>query len=202
MKKERLILTDCDGTILDWNSPFEAFMSESGYLKKPNTDHDYSIAVRYNISKETAKECIVEFNKSPQIKTLQPFADSEEYIKKLSDNGFKFIAITSVGQCTQIYQNREHNLKNLFGDVFNEIHCLDMNACKFDTLTKWSNKEYFWIEDHKTNAESGKLAGLKSILINHPYNLEYTSNLFTSVSDTTPWKEIYDIVCEEYNLKS
>lgn len=201
MKKERLILTDCDGTILDWNKAFEEFMYKKGYPKVPNTDQDYSIVVRHNVSKQQTKEFITEFNESSQIETLEPFADSAEYIKKLSDKGFKFIAITSVGHLPQIHRHRTQNLKKLFGDVFIEIYCLEMNACKADVLTKWANKEYFWIEDHKNQAEDGHRIGLKPILINHPYNLSYADNLFPKVSCKTPWKEIYKIICEDYKLE-
>lgn len=97
MNKERLILTDCDGTILDWNKAFEKFMYKKGYPKVPDTDQDYSIVVRHNVSTQQTNKFITEFNESSLIETLEPFADSVEYIKKLSDKGFKFIAITSVG---------------------------------------------------------------------------------------------------------
>jgi len=201
MNKQRLILTDCDGTILDWNKAFEEFMYKKGYPKVPDTDQDYSIVVRHNVSAQQTNEFINEFNESSLIETLEPFADSVEYIKKLSDKGFKFIAITSVGNLPQIHQYRTQNLKKLFGDVFNEIHCLALNTYKEDVLTKWADKAYFWIEDHKNQAEAGHRVGLKSILINHPYNVDYTNNSFTKVSCKTPWEEIYKIVCEDYNLE-
>ena len=201
MEKERLILTDCDGTILDWNKAFEEFMYKKGYPKVPDTDQDYSIVVRHKVSTQQTNEFITEFNESSQIKTLEPFADSAEYIKKLSDKGFKFIAITSVGNLPQIHRDRTQNLKKLFGDVFNEIHCLEMNTCKQDALTKWANTNYFWIEDHRNQAEAGRRVGLKPILINHPYNLNYMDDLFPKVSCETPWKEIYEIICKDYKLE-
>ena len=202
MTKERLILTDCDGTIVDWNKAFEDFMHRKGYPKIPGTDQDYSIVVRHNVSDQQTKEFVTEFNESSQISTLEPFADSVEYIKKLSNKGFRFIAVTSVSDLPQVKHYRTQNLKNLFGDIFDEIHCLEMGACKSNILLKWANTGYFWIEDHKIQAESGRIAGLQPILINHPYNSDYTDALFPKVSCTTPWKEIYKIICEDYKLET
>jgi beta-phosphoglucomutase-like phosphatase (HAD superfamily) len=64
---------------------------------------------------------------------------------------------------------------------------------------QWLDTGYFWIEDHVNQAEAGHKAGLKAVLIKHPYNSHYTTDLFPSVSNNTPWKEIYNMVQKEYN---
>jgi len=49
-------------------------------------------------------------------------------------------------------------------------------------------------------AEAGYEAGLRTVLISHPYNSHYKTDLFPTVSYKSPWEEIYNMVCKEYNL--
>jgi len=197
---ERLILTDCDGCLVDWNKGFEAFMEMKKHPKVPGTDHDYSMAIRHNLGLTEVHEFIKEFNESPYIADLTPFADSVEYVGKLVDKGFKFTVVTSISDAPQAKYYRTKNLIGLFGDIFDEIHCLKMGISKAHELTKWEGSGYFWIEDHMRQAEAGYEAGLKTVLIDHPYNSHYHTDLFPRVSYKKPWNEIYNMVCKEYNL--
>jgi FMN phosphatase YigB (HAD superfamily) len=186
---------------VDWNSEFNEFMCELGFPQLPNTDSEYSLAVRHGIDADFAHSLVREFNESSRIAKLKPFADSVEYVTKLADLGFKFIVVTSISDAPQAHYFRSRNLKNIFGNVFKEIHCIEMGASKANILSSnWLDTGYFWIEDHMRQAEAGHEAGLKTVLINHPYNSHYTTDLFPTVSYTSPWKEIYEMVCKEYNL--
>ena len=84
--------------------------------------------------------------------------------------------------------------------MFEEIVCLNMGANKYEELTRWRDSGLFWIEDHPEQAEAGYKAGLKPLLINHPYNAEYKTDAFPFVSFANPWKDIYETVCKEYGV--
>jgi len=198
--KEKIILTDCDGVLCDWNLGLNKFMIKRGYPQLPNTDTEYSIAVRHGITQKQAQDYIKEFNQSSFISDLEPFADSVEYVKKLSDCGFRFIIVTSISDHPDAKIYRTQNVEKLFGKVFDNIVCLQMGASKAHMLSTWADSGYFWIEDHMRQAEAGYEAGLKTVLINHPYNFHYSTDLFPTVSYITPWKEIFNMVCKEYNI--
>jgi FMN phosphatase YigB (HAD superfamily) len=200
MIKEKIILTDCDGCLVNWNAGFEKYMGISGFPKIPGTNSEYSISIRHGVSMHQAHESIKEFNESRFIADLTPFADSVENVIKLANLGFRFIVVTSLSDHPDAHEYRTINLKNLFGDVFNEIVCLEMGASKSNALRRWADTGYFWIEDHMRQAEAGHEEGLKTILIDHPYNSHYSTDLFPKVSNTTPWAEIVEIVKSEYNL--
>jgi len=202
MKKEKIILTDADGCLINWNKGFDKFMLSRGFPRVFNSDSDYSIALRHGISVHQALESVKEFNNSRFIEKLEPFADSVEYVLKLANHGFKFIVVTSISSHPDAHEYRTINLHDLFGDVFEEINCIEMGASKANILTRWADTEYFWIEDHMRQAEAGFEVGLKSILISHPYNSHYTTDLFPTVSYETPWEEIYNIICKDYNIKT
>lgn len=198
---DKIILTDADGVLVNWNRGFEMYMDTKGHPRLPDTDAEYSIAVRHGISMHDAMEYVKEFNESEWIAYLYPFADAHEYVTKLAGEGFRFVVVTSISShpTSKIY--RTQNLKALYGEVFDEIHCIEQGASKASILSEnWGGSGYFWIEDHMRQAEAGHEAGLKTILIEHPYNQHYTTDLFPKVSYETPWKDIYEIVKKEYSL--
>jgi len=198
--KNKTILTDCDGVLVNWNRAFERFMESCGYPLIPGTDNEYSLAHRHGIDYRRALEFVSEFNESSEIARLEPFADSVEYVKKLADLGFSFIVVTSISDHPLSKINRTTNLVEIFGPVFKEIHCIETNISKYHTLLEWSGTEYFWVEDHMRQAEAGYEVGLRPILIEHPYNTHYITDLFPKVSHQNPWKEIHNIILADYNL--
>lgn len=200
MKKEKIILTDADGVLVDWNSGFDKFMMSKGFPRKPNTEADYNISVRHGLSSHQSHEFVKEFNESRNIADLKPFADSVDNVLTLANLGFRFIVITSLSDHPDAQEYRTLNLKGIFGDIFDEIRCIKMGASKANTLRLWEDTGYFWIEDHMRQAEAGYEVGLKTVLINHPYNIHYTTDLFPKVSYETPWAEIVNMVRNEYQL--
>jgi hypothetical protein len=194
------ILTDTDGCLVNWNAGFREFMSGKDYPQVADTDGYYSIASRYGITSEEARLHIREFNESERIAYLRPFADAQEYVGKLANLGFRFTVVTSLSSHPQAKIRRTANLFNLFGDVFEEIVCLNMGANKYNELTRWQDSGLFWIEDHPEQAEAGYRAGLKPLLINHPYSAEYKTEAFPFVSLANPWKDIYETACKEYGV--
>ena len=198
--KNRHILSDADGVLLDWNHGFQNYMTELNYPRLPDTDGYYNISSRHGVSYEEARKHVTEFNHSRAIASLRPFADAVEYVQKLANLGFRFTVVTSLSSSAHAKVNRPINLHNLFGEVFDEIVCLEQGANKHVELTRWTDTGYFWIEDHTEQAEAGYKAGLRPLLINHPYNKDYRTDHFPIVNFHNPWKEIYDRVCEDYSI--
>lgn len=199
-KMEKIILTDADGVLVNWLAGFNAFMARNGHPAIPGTETEYSLAVRHNISNKQVGEYVDHFNESSAIADLAPFADSVEYVKKLADHGFKFIVVTSISNTSTAKLFRVKNLTDIFGDVFIDIHCIGQGESKDKVLAEWQDTGYFWIEDHMRQAEAGFEVGLRTILIEHPYNQHYKTDLFPKVSFDKPWAEIYNIISNHYSL--
>lgn len=194
----KIILTDCDGVLLNWSKGFGDFAAAKGYPRISGTENDYRIHTGHNIPIELAQSIIREFNEGPEVEHLEPFADSVEYVAKLASLGFRFIAVTSISNHPDSKIYRTRNLSKLFGDVFDEVHCLPMGASKASALMQWAGTGYFWIEDHMRQAEAGYEAGLSPLLINHPYNKHYHTDLFPKVPVENPWKHIFSCVLNKY----
>lgn len=199
--KPRKILTDADGCLLNWNKSFREFMEAKGLPAIPGTEDDYSIGNRHGISHDDAYAYLMEFNHSDHMRDLESFADAEIYVPKIAALGFSFIVVTSISDVESAKDNRVANLQMRFGDVFEDVHCLKMGESKGFMLDQnWGGSGLFWIEDHNKQAEAGHEAGLKTVLIDHPYNRYVETDLFPRVSNSSPWEEIYTMVCAEYGL--
>ena len=92
--KEKTILTDVDGCLVDWNLVFRSWMNSNGYSSiKTNTG---LIEDQYSLPTKQVRMLITEFNKTDNIASLPAFDDSVLYVKKLTELGYKFICITSI----------------------------------------------------------------------------------------------------------
>lgn len=199
---QKTILTDADGCLFHWNAHFNLFMHERGFPPVPATEDNYSIMARHNVpTYEIGRELVTAFNHSDYIRDLHPFADARQYVKRLHDEGYDFIVITSLSDKPHAHANREHNLRKHFGKAIKELHCLPIGEHKGNFLERWKDSGLFWIEDHVENAAAGADLGLRSIVIDHPYNTKYTLHdhkLYARVGYARPWEAIYKIVTGAY----
>ena len=84
MRKDtkKVILTDCDGVLLNWEYAFTVWMDRHGY--KLNVDSEvYDVGDRYGISKQEKKKLVKYFNESSAIGYLPPLRDAMYYVDLL-----------------------------------------------------------------------------------------------------------------------
>ena len=193
MKKNKIILTDCDGVILDWEEGFSVWMEHHGHEKVEGYQYVYCIGDRYGLTREQGNKLVKQFNESAAIGFLPPLRDAQFFVKKLHEqHQYKFIAITSLSLDPYAKYLRERNLKKLFGDAFIEVICLDTGADKDEILADYGSKYAgnYWIEDKPENVNWGIEAGLNGILIEHGHNMDYTGH----ANVVKNWEEIYKII--------
>ena len=192
MKKDRIILTDVDGVLLDWEFAFHTWMEEHGHTAQDGHKLVYSVAKRFGISRANSKKLTEFFNESASIGFLPPLRDSMYYVKKLhQEHGYMFHAITSLSKNPHAVKLREQNLAKLFGSsAFERVTCLDTGADKDDALKKYKSTNCIWIEDKIANAEVGLKLGLRSIIMEHGHNMHYEGE----APLVKNWKEIYNLI--------
>ena len=185
---------------LDWLAGFEPWMEQRGCPRRTGTDHEWNISKRHhNVTYDQAMDCVHQFNHSDHMRSLKPYKDSVEYMTKLAKEGFKFIAVTSMSDDSTAKLNRAYNLRELYGDIFLELHCLKVGESKQQILSdNWGGSGYMWLEDHFKNAEAGHEVGLNPILVSTTHNEHYTTDLFPRVDAEQPWKEIYKLAQSHY----
>ena len=138
-----IILTDCDGVLLNWRDPFDAWMMREKGIFAEGDVRVYDQADRYEMP--DIFEYILEFNNSANIGFLPPLYDSVKYVRKIYEEfGYKFTVITSLSLNPYTQKLRTKNLQNIFGkEVFDEFVYLDTGADKDDILLKYSEFSSF-----------------------------------------------------------
>lgn len=189
--KNRVILVDCDGVLLDWEYSFDVWMRQHGFNKVEGGALKYDIGKRYGIDKEQGRKLIKIFNESAFMGFLPPLRDAMYYVKRLhEEHGYVFHCITSLTKDENACELRKMNLRKLFGDTaFEKFIFLDTGADKDEELEPYRGSGYWWIEDKIVNCEVGYSLGLKPLLVEHGHNMDFENPEIPRVKN---WKEIYE----------
>lgn len=188
---DKILLTDVDGVLVDWETAFEDYVIKRGYSFNENRRIVYSMGAQLGISHEDAFNLISRFNQSEEFGKLLPLRDSVEYIKRLHSEGWYIVAITTAGEHPDTWGLRRKNLDEVFGvDVINELYVLPLHGDKGMELVKHKDQGLYWIEDKPSNAELGYNYGLKPLLMDGLHNRNYTG----VVPRVNTWEEIYRII--------
>lgn len=188
----RIILTDVDGVLLDWEKHFGKWMSSRGYQQVEGAEKLYAMYERYGISREEKETLIREFNCSAWMGTQEPMPNSQTWVKLLHAEGWTFIPITSQTMDIPAQELRKKRLKELFGGtVFSNFFILETGADKDSALAEFHGTGLWWVEDKTKNAYAGLDYGLRPIIIDHPYNTDCQHPDIKRVAD---WQEIRTLV--------
>lgn len=187
----KVILTDVDGVLLDWEYAYDSWMKRHGYTVKATGD--YRMDIKYGLERKESKKLIRMFNESASIRRLPPLRDAIKYVKKLhEEHGYVFHVITSLSNDEYAQHLRTKNLREMFGNtVFEKYVYLDTGADKDEALEEYKNSGCYWIEDKVENAVVGAELGLNSILMSHSHNDFFNDEDVTKVDS---WKEIYEML--------
>jgi FMN phosphatase YigB (HAD superfamily) len=199
----RIILTDVDGVLLEWEHHFTEWMLQRSYYNDkneriypyhllPNKESTYEMAERFGLTVQQIRKEIREFNKSAWMANQCPMPDSQTWVKLLAVEGWTFIPITSQTSDIPAQLVRKKRLQELFGeDTFKNYFILDTGMDKDSALSEFHNTGLYWVEDKPKNALAGLNYGLKPILIDHPYNRDFNHPDITRVNN---WKQIHEMI--------
>lgn len=189
--REKVIITDCDGVLLDWEYAFDVWMARHGY--KISECNNYSVQIKYNLDVKDAQRLVLMFNESAWVRRLPPLRDAIKYVRKLhNDHGYVFHVITSMTDDEYAQHLRTKNLRELFGEtIFERYVYLDCGAPKHNALSEYKDTGCFWVDDLEKNVIDGQNLGLESILMGHEHNVVDINNP-TGIPRVQNWKDIYD----------
>jgi len=203
ISNNRIILTDVDGVLLEWEHHFTKWMLQKTLFDDrgsryhphrllPDKQDTYWMEERFGLTKNEIRIQIREFNRSAWMGTQRPMIGSQTWVKLLAAEGWTFIPITSQTSDKPAQELRKRRLGELFGEhVFTNYHILGTGADKDSALAEFHNTGLYWVEDKPANAVAGLKYGLKPILIDHPYNKDLNHDQIIRVSN---WKDIHQLL--------
>jgi hypothetical protein len=188
--RDKVILVDCDGVLLDWEYAYTNWLKRHGYTRV--RDDVYCMATAFGIEEDESMRLIRMFNESATIRKLPPLRNAIKYVRKLhEEHGYIFRAISSLSTDAYAQHLRTKNLIELFGPTAFETYTyLDTGAAKDDVLAPYKDSGCFWIEDKPSNADLGVELGLDSILMAHNFNSGYTGK----ARRVLDWRDIYNTI--------
>jgi 5'(3')-deoxyribonucleotidase len=186
----KVILTDVDEVLFDWASPFEDWVRSNYPSHDPATalrDH-WHVEAWLNCELSHSRELIREFNSDELIwPYFEPLPKTEDYVEKLHNEGWKFVAITACDVDEATFVGRMENLRSCFGMAFDTLHCVGLAASKADILSRY--RPTYWVEDKFKHAVSGADLGHTSFLVNYKHNERDHDDRLIRVTD---WEDIYN----------
>ena len=203
ISNNRIILTDVDGVLLEWEYHFTKWMLQKTLFDDrgsryhphrllPDKQDTYWMEERFGLTKNEIRIQIREFNRSAWMGTQRPMLGSQTWVKLLAAEGWTFIPITSQTSDKPAQELRKRRLGELFGEhVFTNYHILGTGADKDSALAEFHNTGLYWVEDKPANAVAGLKYGLKPILIDHPYNKDLNHEGIIRVNN---WQDIHKIL--------
>ena len=195
----KLILSDCDGVLSDWEWAFHIWMQERGYTLKADAKHHYLVHHMFNDIDDMyeARRLIKTFNESAAVGFIPALRDAVYYVKLLHErHGYQFRVITSLSKDINAQKLRDMNLRKIFGNAIEQIIFLDTGADKDDVLEPYRDSGLFWVEDKFENFKVGVDIGLRSILMEHGHNFTKDCAGGYKVKD---WKGIYEYITGSEN---
>ena len=197
--KKEPFLVDVDGVLLSFSGGFVP------WVKKNYSDLDLDLSkYDFGLDSDTHLKLVETFNQSEEFGQLEPWKDAQKYLLKLhEDFSMSLIAITSciptydynfITASSVIQTRRVENLKNVFGDIFSEVLCVQMHGSKAKYLERFPNS--FYVEDSIKHCIEAKKYGITPFLMSHSANV----NIDAKEHDVTRienWKEFYNLMTKE-----
>ena len=187
----KVILTDCDGVLLNWEYAFTVWMEQHFGDKEVVDPDNYDVGKRYGLTRDRKEELVRFFNESAAIGFLPPLRDAMYYVDLLHrKHGYTFHMITSLSKDESAQKLRIQNTQKLFGETaFTKFIFEDTGADKDGVLEPYRGSGLYWIEDKVENAQLGDHLGLESIVVEHAHNMN--NDEFPTFAT---WKEIYEYI--------
>lgn len=160
----KILITDIDEVLLDWSDSFDKFLREEyqydGCHLRDNPKRLWDVV---GVHESDIGGVMAGHNDSPAFAYLDYKKDSAI----LKDNYKKFdkiIAVTSCGSEASIQEKRIKNLKEKFGDIFDDIEFLDFLNPKHEALQRikdtFSNDKIYMIDDSVKDVAHARKIGI------------------------------------------
>ena len=167
--KNKIILVDVDSVLLEWRKGFRDYMHNQGHKWVDREAESYIISRHFELLHDEVVEHVYNFNNGHwEFGTLTPVNGAVEGMNELVEMGFRFVAISSCSINPTAIALRKANLFNVFGSIFDAVHCVEIHSSKETHLADY--EPTFWIEDNLKNCMDGLKYGHNCILLSYPWN--------------------------------
>ena len=198
MQKNKTILCDVDGTILDFANPFHDWMNSRGFttIEGKHLTEVFLISEVFECTDDEHQKEVEAFSDSEMFSKLPALRGAQEAIENLRSKGWHIVAITSCHRSPAARASRIDNLKSVFGFEEEDIVFAGKMAPKLEILKKYDPT--IWVEDCMFHAKEGLAAGHQPILIDREYNrhedMSDTDSIEHIIVRVDDWTQLEDYI--------
>lgn len=195
---KKIILTDVDGVLLNWESHLLDFAIQrnvnfnilSGiqkYLKS------FSVVDFEKVFKMDP-EFVTDYNNSDFSKKFKPLKDAQDIINNIKDE-YDIIAVTAMGTEKKAMDNRRENLEEYFPNAIKDIRFVNLGESKkdhfIDLIDKYGDNIICYVDDasHNTNIFNEVNKNAINFYMNRYRESELPKGEFTTINN---WYDISD----------
>lgn len=195
--KEKILVTDVDFVLLDWVYGLKPFLESKGISSehlesyKGSTYYPCLSELFFNDCEETNLKLLHEFNDSEYIKHLPIFEEgSHEHLGEISEN-IKVFALTCLGTGEEQKQSRWQNLRDHYGDIFEDTICIPVRTSKEPYLRELMEKYEIigYVDDREKHLQEAINCNITPLL--YKRNEKYPD---TDIKVVNGWSEIKEYV--------
>jgi FMN phosphatase YigB (HAD superfamily) len=191
----KTLLTDVDGTLLDFATDFHIWMKDRGYEASGTLHETFEIDVVYGCTREQALHEVEAFCEADVFKSLPSILGSLNVIRRLKADGWHVVAITSCHASPAAIENRLENLRYLFDIQPQDVIFAGLMGDKREILARFPPA--IWVDDHYRHIDEGLEAGHKCFVIDMPYNRQESNNDNPLVERIVHWAQLEQWIEEQ-----
>lgn len=159
---KKVILTDIDGVVIQWQSGLAYFAHKYGIktdvIIEMISDEKFRCPSDiFQTDVATGKQLMEKYNNSDFIRYLAAYKDALKVINDLKKD-YEFVAITALGNSIDAKLNRQFNLNSLFPGAFQEIlmcgHSESKDALLSQAKEKYGSRIVCYIDDLPSHCEA------------------------------------------------
>jgi len=184
------IIVDVDDTLLRWIDGFTNHLRiEHDLVLDPRNINEWELSHWTGMSQEETYNAVQDFNRTDRtFANLKPLDDSQDIINNLHLANNKLTVITCCGNSCLTRLRRHYNLNKVYGNIFNDIICIDTTQDKKEYLNKLYEPNSYIIEDNYKHAKDAIAIGYNAIVLKKTYNAAYWAD--SSIMWVNGWNDI------------
>lgn len=192
-RKEAIVM-DVDQVLLDYYSRLREFANKTYGKNIVGLPEDWDMTPWLQCeTKEEMIELMTEFSESWEFGTLDAFPGADVVLHELLREGYALICLTACGSHEVTAALRKANLFHRFGDIFEEIHFVELTEGKAEKLLAIGDKYDIiaFIDDKAENIEDAfwRADINNCILMKAPHNREWREGTALNIDHAFGWYE-------------
>lgn len=198
MNKQPAIIMDVDQVLLDHIGRLREYVNKRDGKDIKDLPCTWNLREWLQLDQDFESiDMINEFSKSYEFGTLDAFPGADVVLHSLLRKGYRLIALTACGTSEVTVALRKVNLFHRFGDIFDEIHFVELTESKTAKLLDISNRYDVkaFIDDKPENAIDALYGANipKVILMKAPHNRTFRERNQEDIAYAYSWYE-----CERF----